>query len=192
MHLTAAMMQPSVANASHSCNFPQRCRGAHRAPADILPTSNSPPQRPPSSREGDRPRRWKEFAHRAPADILPTLDFPAPKTSLLEGGGPPQRWKEFAHRAPADILQTLDFPPLRPPSSREGDRPVGGGRSSQRWKESKKAFPKLHMPHMPHMHHMPDTHQAYDVFSLFLNYCVIFPQTQPSKKPVPRQPFSVK
>ena len=69
MHLTVAMMQPSVANASHSCNFPQRCRGAHRAPADILPTSDSPPQRPPSPREGDRPqtvegvrRRWKEFA----------------------------------------------------------------------------------------------------------------------------------
>ena len=42
MHLTVAMMQPSVANASHSCNFPQRCRGAHRAPADILPTPESP------------------------------------------------------------------------------------------------------------------------------------------------------
>ena len=38
MHLTVAMMQPSVANASHSCNFPQRCRGAHRAPADIIQT----------------------------------------------------------------------------------------------------------------------------------------------------------
>ncbi len=54
MHLTVAMMQPSVANASHSCNFPQRCRGAHRAPADIPPTPDSPPPRPPSSREGDR------------------------------------------------------------------------------------------------------------------------------------------
>ena len=34
-----------------------------------------------------------------------------------------------AHRAPADIIQTFDFSPQRPPSSREGDRPVGGGRS---------------------------------------------------------------
>ena len=42
MHLTVAMMQPSVANASHSCNFPPRCRGAHRAPADILPTFDFP------------------------------------------------------------------------------------------------------------------------------------------------------
>ena len=45
-------------------------------------------------------------------------------------------------RAPADILPTFDFPIPRPPSLREGDRPVGGGRSSQavegvlrRWKE---------------------------------------------------------
>ena len=42
MHPTVAMMQPSVANASHSCNFPPRCRGAHRAPADILQILNSP------------------------------------------------------------------------------------------------------------------------------------------------------
>ncbi len=44
-------------------------------------------------------------------------------------------------RAPADILPTFDFPIPIPPSSREGDRPVGGGRSPQavegvrrRWK----------------------------------------------------------
>ncbi len=36
-----------------------------------------------------------------------------------------------AHRAPVDIPQTLDFPIPIPPSSREGDRPVGGGRSNQ-------------------------------------------------------------
>ena len=42
IHLTVARMQPSVANTSHSCNFPQRCRGAHRAPADILQTLTSP------------------------------------------------------------------------------------------------------------------------------------------------------
>ena len=88
--------------------------------------------------------------------------FPLPQTSLFEGGGPP----------------------------------AGGGRSTQavegvrrRWKELRKAFSKLHMLHM---HHMPDTHQAYDIFSLFLSYCVLFPQTQPSKQPFSRQPFSVK
>lgn len=48
---------------------------------------------------------------------------------------------------------------------------------------SKKALSKLHMLHM---HHMPDTHQAYDVFSLFLNYCGLFPQTQPSELHFPR------
>ena len=42
IHLTVAMMQPSVANTSHSCNFPPRCRGAHRAPADILQTLDFP------------------------------------------------------------------------------------------------------------------------------------------------------
>ena len=35
-----------------------------------------------------------------------------------------------APRAPVDIPQTLDFPIPIPPSSREGDRPAGGGRSS--------------------------------------------------------------
>ena len=56
MHPTVAMMQPSVANASHSCSFSQRCRGAHRAPADILQTLDFPSPRPPSSREGDHPQ----------------------------------------------------------------------------------------------------------------------------------------
>ncbi len=40
----------------------------------------------------------------------------------------------------------------------------GGGPPRGRWKELRKAPSKLHMLHM---HHMPDTHQAYDVFSLF-------------------------
>ena len=61
IHLTVAMMQPSVAYTSHSCNFPQRCRGAHRAPADILPTIDFPsPDLPPRGR-GTARRRWKEF-----------------------------------------------------------------------------------------------------------------------------------
>ena len=55
----------------------------------------------------------------------------------------------------------------------------GGGPPRGRWKELRKAFSKLHMLHI---HHMPDTHQAYDVFSLFLSYCVLFPQTQPPEK----------
>ena len=42
IHLTVARMQPSVANESHSCSFPQLCRGSHRAPADILQTLTSP------------------------------------------------------------------------------------------------------------------------------------------------------
>ena len=84
--LQGTAMQPSVANASNRCNdaaqrckcisslrFLPRCRGAHRAPADILPTFDFPIPIPPSSREGDRPvgggrskqavegvlRRWK-------------------------------------------------------------------------------------------------------------------------------------
>ena len=78
---------------------------------------------------------------------------------------------------------------------REGAQPPktslleGGGPPRGRWKELRKAFSKLHMLHI---HHMPDTHQAYDVFSLFLSYFVLFPQTKPSKKPAPAQPFSVK
>ena len=72
------------------------------------------------------------------------------------------------------------FPPLPQTSLLEGGGPpAGGGRSFRRWKELRKAPSKLHMLHM---HHMPDTYQAYDVFSLFSRYCVLFPQTQPSKK----------
>ena len=66
--LRGTAMQPSVANASNRCNdaaqrckrisslrFLPRCRGAHRAPADILPTFDFSIPIPPSSREGDRP-----------------------------------------------------------------------------------------------------------------------------------------
>ena len=85
------------------------------------------------------------------------LDRRSPKTSLFEGGGPPRgRWKEF-------VPHTLKGVHAR--------RPL------------EKILFKLHMLHM---HHMPDTHQAYDVFSLFLRYCVLFPQTQPSEKARPR------
>ena len=65
----------------------------------------------------------------------------------------------------------------------------GRGTARRRWKELRKPPSKLHMLHM---HHMPDTHQAYDVFSFFSRYCVLFPQTQPSEQHFPRQPFSVK
>ena len=91
IHLTVAMMQPSVANTSNRCNFPQRCRGAHCAPADILPTFDFPPQRPPSLREGDRPqavegvlarRRWKEFPR-----IARPITLRAPSRSLLYNPG---------------------------------------------------------------------------------------------------------
>lgn len=37
------------------------------------------------------------------------------------------------------------------------------------------------------------THIRHMMFFLFfLSYCVLFPQTKPSKKPAPTQPFSVK
>ena len=52
-------MQPTVANTSDRCNdATQRCKHISQLqfPADILPTFDFPPQRPPSSREGDRPQ----------------------------------------------------------------------------------------------------------------------------------------
>ena len=60
-----------------------------------------------------------------------------------------------AHRAPVDIPQTLDFPIPIPPSSREGDRPVGGGRS-RRWK----AF--VPIAFMPNILLFSDARQAYE------------------------------
>jgi hypothetical protein len=72
--LRGTAMKPSVANASNRCNdaaqrckrisplrFLPRCRGAHCAPADILPTFDFPiPYLPPRGR-GTARRRWKEF-----------------------------------------------------------------------------------------------------------------------------------
>ena len=83
-------MQPSVANTSHSCNFPPRCRGAHRAPADIIQTFDFPPQRPPSSREGDRPQTV-EGVH---ASRPPTFRFLSkPFIQLRVQGRNPARFK---------------------------------------------------------------------------------------------------
>lgn len=75
--------------------------------------------------------------------------------------------------------QALTGEAPRPPSSREGNRPAGGGRSFRRWKELRKAFSKLHMLHM---HHMPDTHQAYDVFFSFFERLRSFPADSALKK----------
>ena len=64
-----------------------------------------------------------------------------------------------AHRAPADIIQTFNFSPQRPPSSREGDRPVGGGRSKRRrWKEF------IPIAFMPNILLFSDARQAYEAY----------------------------
>ena len=55
MHLTVAMMQPSVANASHRCDFCHVVGARIARPPIFCKLSIFPPQRPPSSREGDRP-----------------------------------------------------------------------------------------------------------------------------------------
>ena len=70
--LRGTAVQPTVANTSDRCNdATQRCKCISQLQfsADILPTFDFPPQRPPSSREGDRRsggrskrRRWKELS----------------------------------------------------------------------------------------------------------------------------------
>ena len=74
--LRGTAMQPSVANASNRCNdaaqrckrisslrFPPRCRGAHRAPVDIIQTFDfSTPKTSLFEGGGPPRRRWKEFA----------------------------------------------------------------------------------------------------------------------------------
>ena len=62
-------MQPSVANASHRCDFCHVVGARIARPPIFCKLSIFPPQRPPSSREGDRPqavegvfRRWKKFS----------------------------------------------------------------------------------------------------------------------------------
>ena len=107
--------------------------------------------------------------------------FHRPRTPSTAAGGPPPSKREvlgfrrsrpaalpsigyrgFAVapkplRAPADILPTFDFPVPIPPSSREGDRPVGGGRSKRRrWK----AF--VPIAFMPNILLFSDARQAYE------------------------------
>ena len=65
---TVAMKQPSVANASRSCNFPPRCRGAHRAPADILQTFDFPSPKT-SLIEGGGPPAGGGRSRRAPLGL---------------------------------------------------------------------------------------------------------------------------
>ena len=132
-------MQPSVANASHSCNFPQRCRGAHRAPDDILPTPESPSTKtsllegggPPAG--GGRSRRASR-ARRHSANSR----FPSPKDLPLRGRGTAAAVegvlagdgrRRGAHCAPADILPTPDFPPPKTSLLEGGGPSADGGRS---------------------------------------------------------------
>ena len=70
-----------------------------------------------------------------------------------------------AHCAPADIIQTFNFSPQRPPSSREGDRPVGGGRSKRRrWKEF------IPIAFMPNILLFSDARQAYEAQEAYEAY----------------------
>ena len=62
IHLTVAMMQPSVANTSHSCNFP---------PTFYRPSIFHPKDLPPRGR-GTARRRWKEFE---PVAFTPNIFF---------------------------------------------------------------------------------------------------------------------
>ena len=81
-------MQPSVANASNRCNdAAQRCKrisplrfchvvGARIArPPIFCKLSIFPPQRPPSSREGDRPQTVEGVSSRRKAYSFPKLKY---------------------------------------------------------------------------------------------------------------------
>ena len=86
--LRGTAMQPSVANASNRCNdAAQRCKrisplrfchvvGARNArPPIFCKLSIFPPQRPPSSREGDRPQTVEGVSRRRKAYSFPKLKY---------------------------------------------------------------------------------------------------------------------
>ena len=90
--------------------------------------------------------------------------------------------------SPPTFCKLSLLPPLRPHSSREGDRPQTVEGVRRRWKELRKAPSKLHMLHM---HHMPDTYQAYDVFFSFFELLRSFSaNTAPRKTTFPVIPLS--
>ena len=98
-------MQPSVANASHRCDFCHVVGARIARPPIFCKLSIFPPQRPPSSREGDRPQAVEGVpAHRAPyhpsralSTILARSPVPLPKDLPLRGRGTARRrWKEFS------------------------------------------------------------------------------------------------
>ena len=94
---------PPSADSFHRPRTPSTARG-------LLPPPAGGP--PPSKREVLGFRRSKPAA-------LPSIGYRGFAVAPI------------TLRAPADILPTFDFPVPIPPSSREGDRPVGGGRSKQ-------------------------------------------------------------
>ena len=126
--------------------FPPRCRGAHRAPADIIQIFDFSPQRPPSLREGDRPQAVEGVSASRARRHYSNLRFFIPKTSLLEGGGPSAdcgRSKRIA-RPPTFCKRSI----LPPQTSllEGGGPPAGGGRSSHAAERvrSHKSFPLAH------------------------------------------------
>ena len=161
MRLTVAMMQPSVANASHSRNFPQRCRGAHCAPADILPTLDFPPQRPPSSREGDRrsggrsSRIARPPTFRALSKLFIQLRVQGRNPARFKGGyGVPRGFKGGSKpSAPCGRLSEAEHPkrkgatllrPLSAVNSKSPPNPLGLAERVPRPQVVEGVFPHFH------------------------------------------------
>ena len=107
------------------------------------PAPVSPPQRPPSSREGDRPQAVEGVPARSHRKAFP------PPTGFIRRSRPPAlppiAYRGFAvapkplRPLPKKLARSLS---PRPPSSREGDRPqaVEGVPSRIRWKEFSSSF----------------------------------------------------
>ena len=134
----------------------------------------------PPSADGPPPSRREVWGLRAFSKPRIQLRVQGRNPARFKGGyGVPRGFKGEKSKSPPNPLGLAERVPR--PQAVEGVR--------RRQKELRKSPSKLHMLHI---HHMPDAHQAYDVFSLFSSYCVLFPQTQPSEQHFPRQPFSVK
>ena len=93
--LRGTAMQPSVANAAHRCDFCHVVGARIARPPTLFKPSIFPPQRPPSSREGDRRSGGRSSRIARPPTFCRLSISLSPYLPHRGRGTARRRWKEF-------------------------------------------------------------------------------------------------